>query len=78
MKLKCGDLKSTVRAEVNQLRRAMQDADLEYPGSSSTIKRLDNTERLSSGSDLYKSLGTLISKLEPIDKFVDDISRVSQ
>ena len=70
-------MKSNAELEINQLRQVVQDARLEHPGVSSTFERLDNAGRLSPPSDFQKSVGVLISKLEPITKIIDDVSHVS-
>ena len=78
MKFERSDLKSNVEVEVNRVGLAVQNADLEHPGTSSAVGHLDEVERLSPGNDLFKSLGFLISKFEPFSKIIDDVSRVSQ
>ena len=78
MKLECSDLKSAVEAKVNQLGQAMQNVSLEHPGPSSAVERLDGTGRLSPANDFLKSLGVLISRLDPIAKVIDDVSLVSR
>ena len=68
---------SNVEVGIDQVRQAVQDVNLEHAGSSTAIERLDEAGRLSSGSDLLKSLDALVSKFGSIEKAIDDISRVS-
>ena len=78
VKLKCSDLEPHMKEEISLLRRAVQNAGLEHRRSSTTYEHLDILGRLSSGSDLLKSLGVLTSKFDLIAKVIDEVSKVSR
>ena len=76
MKLEHSDLLSSAEAEVGQLRQTIQVAGLKHAGSSTAVGHLDEVGRLSSGSDLLKSLSVILSRVEPFTKIIDDLSQV--
>ena len=76
MKLRHSNLLSNAEAEVGQLRQTIQVTGLEHAGSSTAVGRLDEVGRLSSGSDLLKSLGVILSRVEPFTKIIDNLSQV--
>ena len=78
VKLERRDLKSNVEVEIDRVTQAVQDVHLERSSTSSAVERLDEARRLSSGSDLLKSLEALVSKFDPIAKVIDDVSLVSR
>lgn len=78
LELKEVDLVSNVEADVEALRRTVQGSGIANTGNSSILVHVDEGSQLAKGSDIYKSIGNILSKLDPIKNVIDDVSRVSR
>ena len=78
VKLEHKDLTSVIGLQVDQIGQAVQNAGLEHAKSSRLVDSVEEANQLTStGGDFIKSLGVVLSKIEPIMKVIDNVSRVS-
>ena len=65
--------------QVDQTGRAVQNAGLEHAKSSRLVDSVEEAKQSTiTAGNFIKSLGVVLSKIEPIMKVIDDVSRVSR
>ena len=76
--LRATDPMTRVGADVEGLRQRLESSGIENKGHSAALEYIDEAAQLTKGNDLYQTLGSLVAKLEPITKVIDEVSNVSQ
>ena len=75
VKLEHKAFKSAVSLQVDQTGQAVRNSGLEHAKSSQLVDSVEDANQLTTtGGDFIKLLGVVLSKIEPIKKFIDDVS----